>query len=134
MSSIRLPWGNAFENMTDEARNLQRQFRKWCDECPKAHDFTCSGADAKRCEAEKDKLLTRLLDITDTRNFCVVCRREDVPVVRHIFRVTEDAEDRMDEVKADYYEDYEKFSDDEFHFFRGLHRAQAFAEAFRKGD
>ena len=29
----------------------------FCDECPKAHDFTCSGADVNRCEKEKEKLL-----------------------------------------------------------------------------
>lgn len=30
-----------------------RLYMQWCNECPKAHNFTCSGADAKECEQEK---------------------------------------------------------------------------------
>jgi hypothetical protein len=26
---------------------------QWCNDCPKAYDDTCSGADVKRCEAER---------------------------------------------------------------------------------
>lgn len=33
-----------------------RLYMQWCDECPKAHNFTCSGADAKKCEQEKTKV------------------------------------------------------------------------------
>lgn len=32
---------------------LKRKYMQWCDDCPKAYDNTCSGADVKRCEAEK---------------------------------------------------------------------------------
>ena len=34
---------------------LKRKYMQWCNDCPKAYDYTCSGADAKRCEAERKK-------------------------------------------------------------------------------
>lgn len=43
-----------FDNPSD-AQKLYK-YMHWCDDCPKAYDFTCSGADAKRCEEEKNKL------------------------------------------------------------------------------
>ena len=36
-----------------------RLYMQWCNDCPKAYDFTCSGADVKKCEQEKQKLLTK---------------------------------------------------------------------------
>jgi hypothetical protein len=44
------------QNMQDTEK--YRLYMQWCNECPKAHNFTCSGADAKKCEQEKQKLLT----------------------------------------------------------------------------
>ena len=32
----------------------------FCQECPKAYDFTCSGFDSNKCQEEKKKLLTKL--------------------------------------------------------------------------
>lgn len=45
------------QNMEDTEK--YRLYMQWCNECPKAHDFTCSGVDAKKCEQEKQKLLTK---------------------------------------------------------------------------
>ncbi|EGC01597.1 hypothetical protein CUS_4708 [Ruminococcus albus 8] len=50
--------------------------------------------------------------------------------VRHIFRVEEDAVNRLEELKEEYYETYAEQPCDSFNFFRGLHRAQAYAEKF----
>lgn len=136
--SVILPWGddNAYTNMTDEAKELHRQYLQWCDECSKAYDFSCSGADAKQCKEKKRELLSRILDITDTRTFCVVVssafKARYIPIVRHIFRVSDDAESRLDELKAEYYADYAQLSHDEFHFFKGLHRAQAYEKSLGK--
>ena len=41
----------------EEKENLIRKYMQWCQDCPKAYDFTCSGASAKKCEEEKEKLL-----------------------------------------------------------------------------
>ena len=91
-------WGSPFENMTDEAEELR-----------------------------KEELLNRIYDITDTRCMCVVTAKEDdIPCVRHVFRVSEDAEKRLDELKKEYYSDYTQLTTDEFHFFTGYHRADAF--------
>lgn len=120
-------WGSPFENMTDEAKELRRQYLQFCDGCTKAYDFTCSGADAEKCNKRKEELLNRIYDITDTRCMCVVTAKEDnIPCVRHVFRVSEDAEKRLDELKKEYYSDYTQLTTDEFHFFTGYHRADAF--------
>ena len=125
---VILEWGSPFENMTDEAKGLRQQYLDFCNDCSKAYDFTCSGADAKSCNEEKKKLLSRIYEITDTRRFCVVISREDnIPCVRHIIRVSQDAEGKLDELKNEYYADYTQLPTDEFHFFTGYHRAEAFA-------
>lgn len=33
--------------------DTKRKYMQWCNDCPKAYDYTCSGADAKRCDAER---------------------------------------------------------------------------------
>lgn len=48
---------NEIQSMTDAEK--YRLYMQWCNECPKAHEFTCSGADAKKCEQEKQKLLAK---------------------------------------------------------------------------
>jgi hypothetical protein len=64
--SLFVSCGNTFDNMPDEAKELYRQYKQYCDECSKAHDFTCSGADVKACEAKKKNLLDRVLDLANT--------------------------------------------------------------------
>ena len=64
--SLFVSCSNAFENMSDEAKELYRQYKQYCNECSKAHDFTCSGADAKACEAKKKDLLDRVLNLTNS--------------------------------------------------------------------
>lgn len=131
MSLICSEHGNAYGNMNSEAKELRRQYLQFCDECSKAHDFTCSGADAKACKEKKNEILKMMLDISDIRLFCVVTNKnEHIPCVRHIFRVEEQALSRFEELKEEYYETYAKLPDDNFCFFRGLHRAQAYAEEF----
>lgn len=122
--SLIVPWGNAFENMPNEAKELYRQYKQYCDECSKAHDFTCSGADAKVCEAKKKELLDRVLDLADKRKFCVVINNGFPKCVRHIIRVSDDAEQHLEELKAEYYADYSKLPDDKFVFCTGLHNAE----------
>lgn len=99
MGLIMIEHGNAYCNMTNEAKELYEE---------KSHE-----------------VLIKMLDICDTRLFCVVTSNEHV---RHIFRVAEDAVNRLEELKEEYYETFTKLPDDNFIFFRGLHRAQAYAE------
>lgn len=56
---------NALSNITD-VNALIYQYMHFCDECNKAYDFTCSGANAKKCEVAKNKLL---LEIKRRRNY-----------------------------------------------------------------
>jgi len=128
LSLICSDYGNAYGNMNSEAKELRRQYSQLCDEY---YDPACSGDDEKACKEKKNEILKKMLDISDTRLFCVVTNKNEyLPCVRHIFRVEEEAVNRFEELKEEYYEIYEKCPDDNFCFFRGLHRAQAYAEKF----
>ena len=132
MSLICSDYGNAYGNMNSEAKELRRQYSQLCDEY---YDPACSGADEKACKEKKDEILKKMLDISDIRVFCVVTNKNEyLPCVRHIFRVEKEAVNRLEELKEEYYEIYEKCPDDNFCFFRGLHRAQAYAEKFVSGE
>lgn len=63
--SLFILCGNAFKNIPDEAKEFYRQYKQYCDECSKAYDFTCSGADVKACGANKKNLLDRILNLTN---------------------------------------------------------------------
>lgn len=132
-AKVIIDWGKPLINMTDEAKELLRQYNQFCDECSKAHDFTCSGADAVKCNEKKRKLRYDIYEIADTRRICVVTSNEDnIPCVRHVFRVSDDAEKRIDTLKAEYYADYQKLSTDEFHFFTGSYKAEAFVNEYMR--
>lgn len=47
--------------MIDEQteKEMVYKYLHWCDDCPKAYDFTCSGANAKKCEEARNKLIGR---------------------------------------------------------------------------
>lgn len=49
-------------NLTDEVKELQRQYEQFCNDCPKAYDFICSGANAKACEEKKNEILRKILE------------------------------------------------------------------------
>ena len=51
---------NSLTVTQEQIQNLYYDYMHYCDECPKAHDFTCSGADAEKCEKEKEKLLEKI--------------------------------------------------------------------------
>ena len=60
--------------MTEELKkHSQTKYIHWCDDCPKAYDDTCSGADAVKCEAEKSQFLRVALNLNldnlDTEKF-----------------------------------------------------------------
>jgi hypothetical protein len=40
---------------------LIRLYLQFCDNCPKAYDFTCSGANIKECQKEKDKIVKEII-------------------------------------------------------------------------
>ena len=41
----------------DNIESSVKQILNRCNDCPKAYDFTCSGANASRCNEEKEKQL-----------------------------------------------------------------------------
>lgn len=104
-------WGSPYENMTPEAVRLRNELL------------------ARGTGEEQTELLHRIWDITDTRRFCIVTSREDgIFCLRHIFRVTDSAEEHLEELKAEYYKDYAQLPTDEFHFCTGYHRAVKYSE------
>lgn len=114
---IIIEWGNAFRNMTSEAIKLKQEYLKNKD---------------NMSTAERKEFLRQIWDITDTRKFCVVTTKKDgIAYVRHIIRVTDNAELKLNELKAEYYKDYSKYPTDEFHFFIGLHKANEYQESIR---
>ena len=52
-------------NSTDEVKELQRQYDQFCNDCPKAYDFTCSGANVKICEEKKNEILKKIFERKD---------------------------------------------------------------------
>ena len=114
--SVIMDWGNAYENMTPEAIIIKKKLS--------AETLTSQ---------EENILFQHLLDITDTRKICVVVSNEDnIPCIRHIFRVEVDAEKRLDELKKEYYQDYAKLPSDKFVFFTGYHKAEEFCKKYKE--
>ena len=51
---------NSLTVTQEQIQKLYDDYMHYCEECPKAYDFTCSGADARKCEKEKKKLLEKI--------------------------------------------------------------------------
>lgn len=60
---------------------------------------------------------------TDDRLFCVVMNDNPYMMIRHILRVSEEAEYNMDQVKQEYYTMYQELEGDIFFLSRGLQNA-----------
>lgn len=60
---------------------------------------------------------------TDDRLFCVVMNPNPYMMVRHILRVSDEAEYNMDQVKQEYYTAYQELEEDIFFLSRGLSNA-----------
>lgn len=42
-----------------DRKDIIRKVRQWCSECSMAHDFTCSGARAEKCNAQKIEFMKK---------------------------------------------------------------------------
>ena len=42
-------------------KTLLEMYLHYCDECPSAHDFTCSYDKAKKCQKEKNKIIDEIV-------------------------------------------------------------------------
>ena len=129
--SIIKAWGagSAYQNLTPEARVMLSKWQMWCDGCVTGeYDFSCKGDENANCRIGRRRLLNDILDITDTRTVCVVFDKKTA-TVRQFVMVSDDAEEHIDELKAEFYAAYTKCPDDEFRFFKGLHRALEYAES-----
>ena len=114
--SVIMDWGSAYTHRTPESDALMTKIRK-------------GGLSSE----EEEALQQQILDITDTRRICVVISNEDnIACIRHIFRVEDDAERRLDELKNEYYQDYAQLQTDKFMFFTGYHRAETFCERYKE--
>lgn len=97
-------WDEGYPVVSDEAKQLRARL---------------SLASPEDVPAIKKKLY----DLIDRRLFCVVVNKE-CDMIRHILRVSDDACNRLAEVKASYYQEYTRCDSDDFRFVRGLHNAQ----------
>lgn len=113
--SVIMDWGSAYTHRTPEVDSLMKRIRK-----------------GNLSSEEEKSLQEQILDIADTRKICVVISNEDnIACIRHIFRVADDAEQRLDELKNEYYQDYAQLQTDRFLFFTGYHRAAEFCDKFK---
>ena len=105
-------WGKPTCNMNDEAKKLFAEYKT-----------------EKTDMSRRNELLRMIYNITDTRMFCVVidCTNN---LIRHIVRVTDEAETRLEDFKKEYYLTYTQAQhpSDRFYFFRGFHRATEFTD------
>ncbi|MBQ9298356.1 MAG: hypothetical protein IJ223_04945 [Clostridia bacterium] len=44
----------------EHIKKLYCEYRYFCNECPKMYDFSCSGANASKCQIKKDKILAEI--------------------------------------------------------------------------
>lgn len=44
----------------------KRKFMHRCDECPKAHDFTCNGAEAQSCTENAVNELKKVIELVSS--------------------------------------------------------------------
>ena len=129
--SIIKDWSshNAYQNMTPEAKALLGKYNHWCDECTASKGkFICKEKKNASCRVRKEKLRIDILDITDIGTVCVVFDKK-MATVRRFLIVSDDAEERLDELKDEFYAANARCPDDEFRFCKGLHRALEYAES-----
>lgn len=59
------------QEVNEEVRSLTQDFLHYCDACPHAHDFTCSGKRMQLCNVKKHELRqqidAKLAQITNER-------------------------------------------------------------------
>lgn len=111
-----------------EAAKIYKQYIHFCDECPKVYDFTCSGADSKRCEKEKASLIDEFFKRYDRRIICVVMNEG---VYRGSLNTQLSSFDKLNfgaAIEA-FYEEHERFENDEFHFVRAEEANRLIREA-----
>lgn len=108
---------NTLSSCTEEANEIYQKYVHFCDECPKAHDFTCSGADSLRCDKEKSKLVDGFFKLYDRRIICVVMNEG---VLRSAINTEHSTFENLDIegfIKK-YYTNHKRYEGDEFRFLR----------------
>ncbi len=106
-----------YNDVPAEAAETYEKYVHFCDECPKAYDFTCSGADSERCGKVKKSLLDEFFEKYDRRIFCIVLNKG---VVRGVFNTKISSFSRLnaDAVIEKFYKHHKLRENDEFHFVR----------------
>ena len=106
-----------YNNVSAEAAKAYEKYVHFCDECPKAYDFTCSGADSLRCDKEKSKLLDGFFKLYDRRIICVVMNEG---VLRSVINTEHSTFENLDieGFIKEYYTNHKRYEGDEFRFLR----------------
>lgn len=106
-----------YNNVPAEAAETYEKYVHFCDECPKAYDFTCSGADSLRCDKEKSKLLDGFFKLYDRRIICVVMNEG---VLRSVINTEHSTFENLDieGFIKEYYTNHKRYEGDEFRFLR----------------
>lgn len=116
------------------ANDMLRQYMQYCYDCPK-RALSCSGAAAKQCEAEKQKILAKLrdyIDRIDNRKYCIVLNKNTTPSVRRVLLVDSTADKKLNSLMAEYYFNETKFESDEFVFVVGYRNMMEFVNNYLK--
>ena len=113
--SIFLSWMEGYPILDDKTRYLLEQYESWCSACGKS-----GNCENYHCQGLKEQIKIEFYRKADKRKMLLVRNKIfDIVTVRHIFHVVEDADQRLEEVKKEYYQNYTKLPGDEFLFFTG---------------
>lgn len=113
--SIFLSWMEGYPILDDTTRYLLEQYESWCSACGQS-----GNCENYHCRELKEQIKIQFYRKADKRKMLLVRNKIfDIVTVRHIFHVVDDADQRLEEVKEEYYQDYAELPGDEFLFFTG---------------
>ena len=79
-----------------------------------------------------EQLQNKFYDSIDQRKFCIVTNKNLLGCIRHVIRVSDDADEHLEEFKHEYYTDYTAIPGDEFYFMIGYHNVNAYLAEYRE--
>lgn len=113
--SIFLSWMEGYPILDDKTRYLLEKYESWCSDCGKS-----GNCENYHCQELKEQIKIEFYRKADKRKMLLVRNKIfDIVTVRHIFHVVEDVDQRLEEVKKEYYQNYTELPGDEFLFFTG---------------
>lgn len=111
--STFLPWMEDYLKINEETEQLWKRYDLWCSDCGNVGN--CKNY---RCQELRKNCKLDFYRKADKRKMLLVRNKLcGVIFTRHIIHVVDNAEERLEEVKEDYYSNYVEIPGDEFLFF-----------------